>query len=312
VQVLAVAGIVLCTVIWGSCFVTMKAVVAYLKPCSLLAARYALAAIAMALCCRATGHWPAARDVAPGLLLGALLAASYLLQTFGLVHTTASNNAFLTAFYVILVPIVNRLLFQGPIRAANVVAAAVALAGIALISLNESFRIGSGDALTLACSLAFAFHMVYLQRFAPGRDPLALTFVMVAGTAAACLVAALAVEGGRPFLGDPPMPSADALGAAGGLAAAVAGAFGRGSVTLGAVAFALLYLSVVGTMGSMTLQTFGQKHVPAAPAAVLFSMESVYGAAFSIALLGDPLTPRILAGFALMFGAALLAILKGA
>ena len=137
----------------------------------------------------------------------------------------------------------------------------------------------TGDALTVLCGVCFAVHIMFLGRHARDRDPAALTAIQFAATAALCWVAAPFAEGAPPFASLTP-----------------------------AVSQNLLYLGIVCTLFCFIMQTLGQRRLPEMLASILLAFECVFGAAFAVAFLGDPLTPRIFVGFALMLGAALLAI----
>ena len=297
-QAPATIGLLCATVVWGSAFVSMKQTLEAITPMYLLAFRFTIAAAFMAVVLLPrlrkldAGGWKA------GALLGFWLAASYITQTYGLRHTTASNNAFLTAIYVVVVPFLNIAFNKTRLRAAHLVAAAAAFGGIALLSLKAAANAGAeagmadayptllfglrlGDALTILCGICFAVHIMFLGRHARDRDPATLTAVQFATTAAICWAAAPFVEGAPPIAAIAPPAMLN-----------------------------LLYLSLICTLFCFLMQAVGQRRLPETLTSILMAFESVFGAAFSIALLGDPLTPRIFAGFALLFGAALLSILK--
>lgn len=270
--------IVAVTIIWGSSFVIVKDVTNVVSPAWLLAIRFSVAAVILA-CIFAHGHGKLYRD--PGLLmrgavLGTALFAAYYLQTVGITDTTPGKNAFLTATYCVIVPFTSWALSRRRPTAFNVVAAAVGLAAIGLISLDDNLTLRFGDAMTLACAVFYALHISLVARLARGRDIYVLTMWQFATVAVWSVVFGCALE-------TPPLGALD-------------------TETLVQIA----YLAVVVTAVALLFQNIGQKHVPPAQAGLLLSLESVFGAAFSIALGAEDLTLRIGVGFCVMFCAILI------
>jgi drug/metabolite transporter (DMT)-like permease len=275
----AALGLLVTAMIWGSGFVVMKNSVGSAGPLYLLAWRFSVAAA-----CMLVFFFPEIRrvrksDLRPGAVLGFWLFLSYLTQTYGIKYTTASNNAFITTFYVILVPFLNPVLNrdrQTRLRTSHLIAAFTAIAGIGLLSLDHTFTIRLGDGLTFLCSICYAVHMVLLGRIAPNHPPIILTVLQMGVCAALSWAAAPVFEGRPPW-----------------------------EILTPSFAAGVLYLGIFSTMICFLLQTFGQKYVPPQAASVLLSMECVFGAIFSVIFLDDPFTARIFAGFLLMLGAVL-------
>ena len=278
----AVAGLVLTTIIWGGGFVITKIVVESVTPVYLMAFRFSIAAAGLVLCFHKKIKLLKKRDILPGAILGLWLAISFITQTYGIMYTTASNNAFITAFYVILVPFLSLILCKTKLRPLHIFTAVMALSGIAMLSLTETFQMRAGDALTLLCSLMYAVHIVLLGRYAAKHDVIILTMLQMFAAAALCWICAPVFEG----------PFAPALSAGIDLS----------------FCLSILYLALLSTMLGFLFQTAGQKYLPTHTVSVLLTLESVFGASFSVLLLGDPLTPRIIAGFAVMFAAVLISV----
>lgn len=270
-------GVLLLTaLIWGSAFAVVKNTLDSFPPSAIIAMRYAIATALTAIAFRKHLRGLTRADIAHGALVGALLCAAYIVQTVGLQYTTAGKNAFLTTVYVLLVPFGCFALFGQRIRPASFVAAALMLAGIGLLSLDgQSGGLNKGDALTLVCGALFAAHIIAVDRCQQRMDAYALIVLQFAFTAVFALVCSLLFERGRPLL------------------------FNAGSVG------GLLYIAVFSTTIAMSLQNIGQSMAPASHAAILLSLESVFGAAFSCLLLGETLSPRMALGFAVIFAALL-------
>jgi len=280
-ELLADAILVLTALIWGTGFVVMKNTLDSVPPGAIIAIRYAIASALTALLFKKHLAGITRADVLRGALVGALLAGAYIVQTIGLSMTTAGKNAFLTTVYVLLVPFGCWLVFRQRLDKANFIAAAMMLAGIGCLSLDgESGGLNLGDLLTLCCGVLFAAHIMAVDRCQKKTNTYALIVLQFAFSAVYALVYTLIFERGMPVV--------------------------MGMDTVGG----LLYLSVFSTTVAMSLQNIGQSMAPASHAAILLSLESVFGALASCLLLGEVLTPTMLLGFAIIFGALVVNSLK--
>lgn len=279
-KLLAAAGFLGITMIWGGSFVVMKNSVALVPPSFLLAMRFTLGALALAL---AFPGKLAALDkdsLRCGVVMGLFLGLSYLFQTYGIKYTTASKNAFITALYVILVPFIHWGLSGRRPGINNLAAAVIAVAGLGLLTLHGDTGINLGDILTFICGICFAVHMVCTDLFTERHDPVLLTIIQIAVVGLMNWLLA-------PFLD------------------------GVGALKLGILAdrgliFGLLYLAIFCTMIGFLVQTVGQKYLSANTSSLLLSLEAVFGTVFSVIFLKDVLTGRMLLGCALMFSALLI------
>lgn len=263
---------ILTTVIWGSSFVVMKNSVDVLPTFWLLAIRFTAAAVVLALVFLPRWKFFSPRCLYGGTLMGFLLFVAYVFQTLGLERTTSGKNAFLTAVYCVLVPFLYWAIAGERPDRYNLLAAALCLVGIGLVSLNGSFSVNTGDLLTLVCGFFFAAHIVAVNKFAQGEDIFLLTVVQFLSSAA---FAWLAVIIFRPAL------PADVF-------------------TPGLVG-SLAYLSLLATCGAFLFQNIGQKYTAPATAAILLCLEAPFGVIFSIIFAGERPTPAMFLGFALIF-----------
>ena len=271
---LADGMLLLTALIWGSGFVFMKNSLDSFPPGAIIAMRYAIGSVLAALLFRRHLAGLTRGDIARGALVGLLLSSAYIVQTIGLDHTTAGRNAFLTTVYVLLVPLSSWLIFRQRLRRSTLIAAALMLTGIGLLSLDgESGGLNIGDALTLCSGALFAAHIIAIDRCQKKTDMYALIVLQFAAAAAVAFAYHLFFERGLELRFTP---------------ASVGG---------------LLYLSVFSTTLAMSLQNIGQSMAPAAHASILLSLESVFGALFSCLLLGERLTGKMAAGFVVIFAA---------
>lgn len=281
IRLLAASGFIVTAMIWGFAFVVVKNALDFTGPVYMLAFRFTIAAAVLAAVFRKRLKRLSREAILEGAALGAFLFLAYLLQTVGLQYTTAGKNAFLTTVYVVLVPFLHWLLNGKRPQSRCVAAAFLAVAGIGLLSLQGDLTMNRGDLLTLACGVAFALHMIYIDRYTQRRDPVVLTVVQLAVTALLSWALAPVLDGGFPLE-----------------------AF-RADVIAG-----MIYLGLLSTMVCYLLQNVCQKYTSPNTASLMLSLESVFGVLFSLVFLGERLTGRMTAGCALIFLAILLAELE--
>lgn len=280
-RALAGGGLLLTTVIWGFAFVVVKNSVDTVPPVYMLAIRFSIAAAGLALLFFKKLRLLNGTIFKEGFVLGVLLFLSYFLQTEALKFTTAGNNAFLTTIYVVIVPFLHWLLNKKRPDKYCIGAAFLAITGIGFLSLDAGFTMNFGDVLTVLCGFGFAAHMIYIDKYTQKHDPVLLTILQLAVTAALSWVLAPFMEGAIP-----------------------AGVFRADMVT------GMLYLGFLSSMVGFLLQNVGQKYTEPATASLLLSMESVFGALFGVLLLGERMTGRKAFGCVLMLTAILMAETK--
>jgi len=256
--------------IWGSSFIVMKDAVDHLPVFQLLAIRFTLAGLLLAIVFRKRLMQSARSLLSHGAVCGVLLLGGYATQTFGLMTVTPGTNAFLTSVYCVMVPFMAWMFFRKRPTAYNWLAAVMCIDGIGLISLSGDLTVGAGEALTLLSGVFYALHIMALSRFGEKDDPIALTIVQFMMSAALAWMFTLTTERGAAFPALSVWPQ-------------------------------LLYLTVFATAVTLVCQSVGQSLTPPSQSAILLSLESVFGALFSVLLGRETLTLPILCGFALVF-----------
>lgn len=270
--------IIAATIIWGSSFVIVKDVTNSMPPAWILVVRFTAAAIIMAVAFLKYRELYFERShVGFGLLFGLAMFLAYYTQTIGITDTTPGKNAFLTGTYCVIVPFLAWVLVRRRPNRYNIVAAVLCIVGIGFISLDGNLTMRFGDAMTLVCAVFYALHIILVSQFAQGRNIYVLTMWQFVGVAICSLIVGGLFE---------PMPD-------------------WAAVPMDCW-ISLAYLAVACTMVALLFQNIGQAHLPPASAALLLSLESVFGAAFSVALGAETLTLRIVFGFALVFAAIII------
>lgn len=273
--------LLLTAIIWGSSFFIVKNTVDVVPPNMLIAVRFTGAAILLAVIYHKKLRRLSRRTWLAGLIIGVFLYIAYAVQTIGITYTTPGKNAFLTAVYCVLVPFIWWALVKKRPDGYSFVAAFVCLLGIGLISLDGTLSMSIGDALSLMSGVFFACQIVAISYYTKDCDPTVLTILQFA------VVSAMA----WPFALANPHPSFEVM---------------FNGTTIGTI----LYLTVVVSALGMLLQNVGQSMTPSSTAAILMSLESVFGVLFSVLFYGERFNAQIGIGFVLVFFAVILSETK--
>lgn len=271
-------GLILATMIWGFAFVVVKNSLDFVPPIYMLAFRFTIAAIALSLIFLKKFKGITKQSFFQGILLGLFLFLAYAFQTIGCKYTTAGKNAFITTFYVVLVPFLSWIISKKRPNLYNIIAAVIAILGLGLLSLQGDFSVNIGDILTLICGIWYAIHIVYISKFNQKTDPVLLTVLQLATAAILSWITA-------PFYD---------------------GAFPLQSIQNSSVILSMLYLGLLSTMVAFLLQNVCQKFVTPSTTSLLLSFEAVFGALSSCIFLKEVLTIRMIIGCILIFFAVLL------
>jgi len=267
-ELLAFLALLAMTAAWGSTFFLIKDVVTRIPPADLLALRFAIASVALAIIAAPRLHL--SRTVLTyGALLGLLYGSAQILQTAGLAHTAASVSGFVTGLYVVATPLLTALILKRRIPRLTWLAAGLATVGLGVLALH-GFAIGYGELLTLMAAVVCAGHIVALGRFSRSETTLSLSLVQLIMITLVSAVAAFWPTGGSAPGIQLPSSVHDWL--------------------------VVLYLALIASALTMVLQTWAQAHIEPSRAAVIMAMEPVWAAAFAVALGGERITLRMIIG----------------
>lgn len=268
---LATPLILIATIIWGGSFVVMKSSVESVPTFWLLAIRFSVSAVVLAILFHKRLKIVDKQYIIRGTVMGFLLFVAYTFQTFGIAQTTAGKNAFLTAVYCVIVPFLYWVVEKIRPDRYNILAALLCIAGIGFVALNGDFTINIGDILTLVGGFFFATHIVAVARYAKGFDIFMLTTIQFASFGIFAFIC---------------VPISGQTIPAGAFTLSMVGAF--------------LYMILAASCGALLFQNIGQAYLPPATAAVLLSLEAPFGVIFSILFADEVLTPLMVLGFALI------------
>lgn len=215
-----------------------------------------------------------------GICCGVLLALAANMQQIGIQYTTVGRAGFITACYIIIVPILSFLFFRKKCGISIVAAVILALIGLYLLCITDGFAIGKGDLFVLICSFLFSFHILVIDYFSP----------LVDGVKMSCIqFFVCGIVSGIPALLTETIVWENILQAW----------------------MPILYAGVMSCGVAYTLQIVGQKNMNPTVASLILSMESCISVLAGWMILDQKLTSRELFGCVLMFAAIVLAQLPG-
>ena len=281
------AMLLLTALIWGCAFVAQSVGMDYVGPFTFNAVRSLIGAVVLlpviALMDRLEGKdkkkavkkGDTRTLILGGVCCGIALGVASSLQQIGIQYTTVGKAGFITAMYIVIVPLMG--VFVGrKVRPVIGLCVVIAVAGLYFLCMKGGFSLGGGDLLVLICAVAFSVHILVIDHFSPLVDGVRMSAIQFLVAGLMCSVPM--------FLWEQPQPA----------------------VILSAWA-PILYAGVLSCGVAYTLQILGQKGADPVVASLILSLESVCSDLAGWVTLGQALSARELFGCALMFGAIILA-----
>lgn len=282
--------LLLTAIIWGSAFVAQSVGMDYVEPFTFTFARSMIGGIVLVPCifllrkissqgskeALPKGNKITKTEWLGGICCGIALFAASNFQQFGVLHTTVGKAGFITALYVVIVPILGLFMKK---RVSFLIWFCVVLSVIGLYLLcmpKGSFALAYGDLLVLICAILFSFHILIIDYFSPKGDGVVMSCIQFFVCGILSGIVMLFVE--TPSLGN-----------------------------LLAAKWPILYAGVLSSGVGYTLQVVGQKGVNPTVASLILCLESVVAVLAGWLILGDTLTTRELTGCIFMFVAIVLA-----
>ena len=225
-----------------------------------------------------SGSSPFSRNktlIAGGIICGICLCLASNFQQFGIQYTSVGKAGFLTACYIIIVPILG-LFMKKKCSPFIWVAVVMALIGLYLLCITDGFSVGKGDLLVMVCSLLFSLHILVIDYFSPKVDGVKMSCIQFFVCGFLCAIPAVFTE----------------------------------SIVLADIFAAwapILYAGVMSCGVAYTLQIIGQKDMNPTVASLILSLESCISVLAGWILLNQKLSARELSGCVLMFAAIILA-----
>ena len=210
-----------------------------------------------------------------GLACGILMCLASNFQQFGIKYTTVGKAGFITACYIVLVPILG-LFLKKKCSPFIWLAVAMSVAGLYLLCITDGFSIGKGDILVLICAVLFSFHILVIDYYSPKVDGVKLSCIQFLVCGILSGIPALIFE--KPEM------------------SAVLTAWQP-----------ILYAGVMSCGVAYTLQIIGQKNMNPTVASLILSLESCISVLAGWVILGQQLSAREITGCVIMFAAITLA-----
>lgn len=280
--------LVLTAFIWGVAFVAQSVGMEYVRPFTFNASRFFLGGLVLIPVIWFTGRsrterfWKraeTARGILGGILCGTALFVAASFQQFGVSMTTVGKAGFITALYIVIVPVLG-IFMKKKVPVSVWFSVVLAVAGMYLLCITEGLRIGQGDLCVFACAVCFSFHILIIDYVSPKADGVLISCVQFFTAGVLSLIPALLIEKPAP------------------------------EVVLAAWQ-PIAYAGVMSCGVAYTLQVIAQKDTDPTVASLLMSLESVFSLLAGWVLLGQRLSARELSGCLLVFLAVILAQLPG-
>lgn len=276
--------LVLTALIWGCAFVAQSVGMDYVGSFTFNMARFLIGAIVLLPVIwfmdrqRKTGAEKGAGQktlIIGGICCGIALAVASTLQQWGILFTTVGKAGFITAMYIVIVPLLG--IFIGKkVRPLIIGCVAIAVVGFYFLCMTESLRLGLGDFLVLLCAIAFSIHILVIDHFSPKVDGVKMSAIQFLTAAIISAVPTLLWE--QPVFTE------------------ILQAWQP-----------VLYAGVMSCGVAYTLQIIAQKNADPTVASLLLSLESVFSVLAGWVLLGQGLSLKELFGCVLIFCAIILA-----
>ncbi len=274
--------LLLTAIIWGMAFVAQSVAMDSIGPWTFTCVRSFVAGITLLVLIPFIDHSPKPVEkkdkrmlMRGGILCGLCLAGASMFQQAGIVSTTVGKAGFITALYVVLVPVFS--LFLGKRMEKKIwLSIILAVLGLYFLCMKDSFSLSAGDTLVMICAVMFAFHILVIDHYSPFVDGIRMSCIQFFVCGTICFVGMFLFE----------KPSLSAIVNA---------------------AVPILYAGILSSGAGYTMQIIGQRDTDPSIASLLLSLESVFAVIGGFLILHQALTIRELFGCLLSFGAVLLA-----
>lgn len=276
-------GLLFVALIWGSGFVGVDIAIQYFSPTQIIFLRFLIAGIIML-----SLALPKLKAVNKDLIKSAFILSFFLyvpfyLQTTGLLYTTLSKSAFLTATNVVIVPFIALVIYKRKVDKHSIIGAIFTLSGIAILSLDSNMSMGYGEFITFLSAVGFAVQIFMTGEVSKKYDFILLnTFLMLFTSLIALIVLLFNTE---------IMTISQSLNHSTALVS-------------------ILFVGTFPTSIAYLMQIWSQKYTSPTKAAVILSTEAVFGTLMSVILLGETLTVKIIIGCIVISCGVLISELK--
>jgi drug/metabolite transporter (DMT)-like permease len=283
-------NLLLVAFVWGTTFVIVQKAIAFLEPYSFNTVRFFIAAILLLFIIyffkrSSFREFKNKNLLKSGTILGFWLFLGYGFQTVGLLYTTSSKAGFITGLSVVLVPLFSYVLLKQKLNWQIGFSSLLAVAGLYLLTIHNSFSLNIGDGYVLLCAVSFALHIVFTGKFAKSFNALCLTVLQLFTVSFLSFITAFFTEQWQEI-------------------------FAVNMLLQSEVITALLITSLFATALAFLAQTYFQSFTTPARVALIFAMEPVFAAITAFIVLNERLGSKALIGCILILFGMILSELK--
>lgn len=268
--------------IWGVAFVAQSVGMEYVRPFTFNACRFLIGGIVLIPCILLFGKKNKRKEpknqktaVVGGICCGSILFAASSFQQFGVASTTVGKAGFITALYIVIVPLLG-IFLRKRIPWSVWVSVVLATIGMYLLCMTEGLKVGKGDIYVFVCAICFSFHILVIDYFSPKTDGVVMSCVQFFTAGIISAIMMLIFE-------NPKLSAVFAAWAP------------------------ILYAGIMSCGVAYTLQVVAQKNTDPVLASLILSLESAFSLLAGWVILGQKLSPKELGGCGLVFCAIILA-----
>ncbi len=281
-KIIADVMILISAILWGGEYAVVKSVLNYMESGWINAVRFLFSAFIMFFIFNKKIRNINYKTMLGGTLLGLSMFGGFILQTVGLLYTTAGKSGFVTSIYVVMVPFWVWILKKKFPGFKLFICLAILITGIFLLSfegLGKGFN--KGDLMTIAAAFCFSINIILVDYYAKHCETISLTFAEMLSAGIFCIIYALLVE---------TTPDISYFGAK--------------------EFIQLIYIIIFGSFICHLLSNTAMEWAEPSHASILWSLESVFALIFGIIFLGESLTSRMIIGFIFVFTAVMMTEIK--
>lgn len=275
--------LLLVAMIWGSGFPATKIILdSGIKPFEFLGIRFFITAVVMFYIMRVKKIKIEKTEKNLGLIAGLILFSAFAFQTVGLVYTTSSKNAFITGANVIFVPYIVWIITKEKPKLIYILSSILCFIGIGFLSFEKNLTINFGDFLTFICAICFALQIVVIGSRIKNKNPFTINGFQMFSAGIIAILLNIIFEGATIFTRTYELKQI----------------------------LALVYIILFNTFICYSIQTYAQKEINPSQVSLILTTEIIFGALFSVLLLGDKMTFQVIIGGLLIFTSILLTEVK--
>lgn len=288
-QFIGMAILILTAIIWGNGFVFQKVAADLLDAYTFCGVRMTIAAVAVSIftliLSKKNGGLFSDTEydaetyrkntIVGGFQCGFCISVALIVQQIGMLYTTAGKAGFITALYIIFVPVAGAIFMHKKNTLIRWLAVFIGVAGLFILCVDDELIFSKGDLIIFCSSFAYCAHLLCCDYYSKRGNPLKISAIQLMVSAAISWIAAF-------LLGSPSIES------------------------IKAAIIPIFYCGIVSSGFGYTFQIIGQRYIDPVKATITLSMESVFAVLFGALLLNEHMTLRQIIGCCMMFFAIII------